>query len=243
MLKNVFLVLLFLLSFQVMTLRAQDTPIEYGQFVTGEITNREFEVSYTFTGDAGQVVVIEMKPVDTLGDLNSPELLLIDAEGQLISSTVRTLSVLQAVLVAELPANGEYIIIATRRDGRAGDSVGEYTLELILAEQLMAGEALAGQLSSEGRSQYYSVNSEREFQIQYQKTSDGELSPQITVNLINEDGIDEVASVEGDSLSIALLGNFAPAAPYLIIVGRPLFYFSINEELADYELTFIQIDA
>jgi len=54
--------------------------IAYGDTVVGEITNREFEIEYTFTGKADDVVVIEMHQVDVLGDLDHPVIMVLDTE-------------------------------------------------------------------------------------------------------------------------------------------------------------------
>lgn len=42
---------------------AQDkTPIEFGKYVEGEITNKDYEFKYTFEGEKGQLVSVEMLP-------------------------------------------------------------------------------------------------------------------------------------------------------------------------------------
>ena len=106
---------------------AQDEgPLGYGDSIQGEITNRNFEIEYSFEGTVGEVVVIQMTPEDTRDGLTRPSVILLDTEFEVLSTVTGNRDA--ATLVYMLPADGEYFILATRHDGRAGDSVGAYTL-------------------------------------------------------------------------------------------------------------------
>lgn len=235
MFRNI-LILLFVFMFWIPVI-GQDTVIEYGQTVEGEITNSQFELTYAFSGTEGDVIVIEMLPVDTLGDLDNPELLLLDSDNQIVTSTAGSFSFGSATLIAELPHDGRFTIIATRRDGRSGASVGEFTLELMLPEVINLAKSANGTVSSEGESQYYVVKPEKEFIVSYQKT-DGDMFPEITIGTVNPEtgGLVEAAVASGKALTEASFGVFAGGMPYLIVISKAPFDFNFNEVTADYIL-------
>lgn len=216
---------------------AQTNTIVYGDIVTGEITDTEFEIEYTFEASAGDVVVIEMTAVDPLGDLNSPELVLLGTDNRVLTDTADAFNLSSTVLATELPTDGTYTIIAGRRDGRAGDSVGEFTLELILPDALTVESTTTGFVSSEGRSQYFLAQSESLFSVFYEKT-DGEMSPEISVNILDEDsgGLEAVATMQGDLLSLGTLGVFSANTTYVVAVGEALFDFNFREVTTDFTL-------
>ena len=62
------LLMLVVSMFMVVAVQAQET-LTPGTPVTGEITDDAFALEYTFEGEADQVVVIELAPVDPLGNL------------------------------------------------------------------------------------------------------------------------------------------------------------------------------
>ena len=214
----------------------EDNVINYGDIVTGEITNEEFEVEYTFTGNEGDVVIIEMNEVDTLSDLRRPDLILLDTTGRVFLATDGYSSG-NALLAVQLPSDGDYVIIATRRDGRSGDSIGEYTLELILPSILTVDEPVNGTLSSEGRTQYYLVGTTEPFSVMYDREL-GDMFPQFSVNILDSDdgGLLAVASADGDQLERALLGTFSSNFPYIVTVGRALFDINFREVTVDFNL-------
>jgi hypothetical protein len=235
---NILLTLIFVLP-----ALAQEggTKIEYGQTVTGEITNQNFEVPFTFEGNQGDVVVIEMAPVDVLGDLNSPSVILLDAGFNMLGSVDSGFGT--AVFASKLPGDGEYTILASRRDGRAGDSVGQFTLQLIKPPVLKVGESIQDMVSSEATN-YYVVETQGPFSISYEKLS-GDFYPAVLIHLINDDNeLEEVASMQGKSFVQGTLGietaSITTSIPYCVTVQEALFDFNFDEVTADYSLTLTQ---
>jgi len=54
--KKLTLLIVLLFTFAFPLLGQEDNVVEYGDTATGEITNREFEIEYSFSGAAGDVV-------------------------------------------------------------------------------------------------------------------------------------------------------------------------------------------
>jgi hypothetical protein len=114
---------------------AQDA-IELGQEIEGEITNRDYEFEYTFSGSEGQLISIEMKPAaDSQLD---PEVFLYDSENELLAVN-DDFSYPTSLILISLPADGEYTVVASRNDGRSGSSEGEYVLTVSEPEAMELG--------------------------------------------------------------------------------------------------------
>lgn len=229
------LALIFLLP--AFSAAGQASTIEYGQTITGEITNSRFEVEYTFSGSAGDVIVVQMSRTTTTGGLENPEIVLLDSQNELLASTARSFAYARAVLYAELPASGSYVILATRRDGRSGTSVGEFELSLLRPEVISLAKSVNGTISSEGESQYYVVVPEKEFEISYQKT-DGDMFPQVVIGTLDPStgGLSQAAVASGGALTKASFGVFEGGMPYVVVISRAPFDFSFDEVTADYIL-------
>lgn len=232
-----FLVLLIMATEAV----AQDdgsNTIEYGQTVVGEITNREFEIEYTFAGAAGDVVVIEMHQVDVLGDLNRPVIMVLDPDYNPLWDTG---SYGSAILAAVLPYDGEYVILATRSNGRAGDSVGEYTLTVSNLPVLEPEVPVEGEVSSKGVV-YYAVDATAgPFTINYVKTS-GDFFPEVLVNDISEGELDDIASMSGAVVSgtMTIDPAYASNDVLVILLHEALWDWNYDEVKAAYTLTIEQ---
>jgi len=101
-----------------------------GEARSGVVTqDNKFDV-YTFTGNAGDVVNIAMN--NTSGTLD-PLLYVLDAAGNLIAENddaVAGENTNAFIANLALPADAQYIIIATHFGGRYGGTTGTYTLNL-----------------------------------------------------------------------------------------------------------------
>lgn len=122
-----------------------DHVLSYGAVVTGEITDAQPEVVYTFAGRTGDRVTVRMEALDATLD---PLLILADAEGNLILRDDDSAGNLNALIDSHLlTQEGEYTIIATRFGGENGSSRGRF--ELILAgvpvSQSPASQGQAGE--------------------------------------------------------------------------------------------------
>lgn len=237
--KATTVVILFGLLASVFPVLAQQTDgtIEYGQTVSGEITNENFEIPYTFTGSQGDVIIIEMKAVDPLGDLDSPSVILLDSNFSVIGASDTFGNV---VFAAKLPADGKYTILATRRDGRAGDSTGAYTLTLLLPPLLNVNESVEGTVTNESAS-YYVFETAEPFFALYQKTA-GNFAPEFAINVIGEDNaLNAVAALNGAEVWSGRIGIQPQSATiqtsYILTLKEALFDFNFDTVSADYTLT------
>ncbi|NPV67984.1 MAG: hypothetical protein HPY64_12640 [Anaerolineae bacterium] len=106
-------------------------PLRYGDSVTGTISHARFFQQYSFNGAAGDRVVITMEALS--GNLD-PLLLLGDAALNLIAEDDDSGGGFNARLEVTLPADGVYIVEATRygQDSEAGQSTGDFRLTLLV---------------------------------------------------------------------------------------------------------------
>jgi hypothetical protein len=216
------------------------TQLNYGDVVTGEITNQAFEILYAFTGAAGDMVLIEMRPDDT-SVFYTPSLILMDASMNPVAS-VEGYDV--ATLAVQLPADGVYNIMATRTDGRSGDGQGAYTLSLLLPPTLTAGEVVSGSLTN-AETNYYILDLTSPVTLEYERTG-GEFYPAVTVNeMVNTYDyyveLFEAALVEGKLVTHASVGLAmdpdATSALYVVTVAEGLWDWNYDLMSADYTLT------
>lgn len=101
--------------------------IAYGESVTGQITAKVYYQLYQFDGVRGDRVTITMTGDGSL----DPYLGLIDgASEEVLVEDDDSAGNSNALIEYSLPANGSYIIVATRYGLDTGTSVGSFTLEL-----------------------------------------------------------------------------------------------------------------
>ncbi|MBN1967610.1 MAG: PPC domain-containing protein [Anaerolineae bacterium] len=114
---------------------AQDRiPLHYGETVTGYLDDVQFFQQYSFDGAAGDRVIITM---DALSGNLDPQLLLGDASLNLIAQDDDGGEGFNARIELVLPADGVYVIEATRygQDSAPDLSSGEYRLSLLANQQ------------------------------------------------------------------------------------------------------------
>lgn len=217
--------------------RAQGGALQYGDVVDGELTNDAYEVEYTFTGAADDVVVIRMWTEGFDNVVNSPALALASADNTVIGSTADHISISDASLVATLPADGEYKILATRVDGAAGDSVGTFKLTVLKPEVLAPGQAVSGTLTSEEK-RYYLVNADGPFSLSYERTS-GTFAPEVSLNVVSDVGdMDSQAALSGSIVTAGSL-DIDPGgqAMFVVLLQEALWDFNFDVVSAEYTLT------
>lgn len=229
----------FLVAFPVFA-QEEVAVIEYGEAVTGEITDQNFEVPYKFVGTQGDVVIIEMSQVETLGDLDLPALILLDVNSRIMGQAYGFGDV---ALAAKLPADGEYTILATRDDGRVGDSVGEYTLTIQKPPVLVVGEPMSAQITSE-QDHYYTVEVPGTLGVEYVKKA-GDFFPAITVHRVTSDcTLEEVASLQGDALIGGKLvlesQSTYVAETFIVVIKEALWDWNWDTVSASYEVSLTQ---
>lgn len=220
---------------------AQDGgAIEYNSTITGEITNDNFEVNYSFSGAAGDVVLARVEPVEFFGGYADPVLTLTAADGTVLAYRTGFSS---ADVAAILPVDGDYTLTVGRADGASGSSVGEFYLSLWLPDVLTSGASVSASTDSDSVV-YYVVKDLSAFTLAYEK-SGGEFAPEISVNAIvtepnyaDEFGYLETwAALNGKVLKAGSLSVDGDADVYVIKVAEALFDFNFFLVTADYTLT------
>jgi hypothetical protein len=144
--KKLFILLISVLIALPFAVHAQDDPtvgtnIAYGDTVSGEVSNRVFETLYFFEGKAGDVVQIEMIASES-ADLDA-YLYLTTVENEIIAQNDDYFG-LNSRIVARLPADGTYQIVATRLGQRTGRGQGAYRLTLQQVRIAASGITLEG---------------------------------------------------------------------------------------------------
>lgn len=108
-----------------------------GEWVEGEITAASFEHPFTFTGTAGDIILVEM--YNTPGEYGlDPYIEMLDSAGEKIADNDDFIS-LGAVVLRKLAADAEYTIVAGRSSGADGSSEGTYVLRASVVELSEAG--------------------------------------------------------------------------------------------------------
>ncbi len=141
--------------------------IRYGDIMTGVLDDTRFFQQYSFEGRVGDRVVISM---DALSGNLDPLLLLGDADLNLIAEDDDGGEGFNARLEVTLPADGAYIIEATRygQDSARGQSSGGYRLTLLVnqaagrgvsrgahIDAIGFGKTVRGTLTPEGGFRFY----------------------------------------------------------------------------------------
>ncbi len=119
-------------------------PIGYGQTVTGAISNAQYEVVYTFQGQAGDAVTITMNRTDNVFD---PYLALYNvypSQNPLVVDDDSGGNLNALIANYRLPTSGTYYIVATRFMRQTGTATGTYTLTLSAGTGLPSGTVSGG---------------------------------------------------------------------------------------------------
>jgi hypothetical protein len=208
--------------------------IEYGQVIVAEMTEKLYEFEYTFEGQAFDTVIILMYPVDILSDMDDPVLLLLDSAGTTIADSREGINVGKARLFIQLPNTGTYTIIATREDGADGDSVGEFTLEVLQPEIFTIGDSFTDTITNDDHDHYYVIFSKADFALEL--STSGNLPPEMSVNVIDEEdaSLDEIATLYGEKITYGTLGIFDSNEFYIVTIGKARFSFVFGNASMDY---------
>src|SRR5574337_1217495 len=111
-----FILLTLLSVLGISAVAAQDkTPIEFGQWVEGTLSDATYEAKYTFSGTKGQIILVEMIPKPGTYDLD-PALVLRNSDGDIIGQN-DDFSYPLSVVVAELASDDTFTVLATRSGG------------------------------------------------------------------------------------------------------------------------------
>ncbi|QPC80561.1 hypothetical protein G4Y79_12645 [Phototrophicus methaneseepsis] len=216
----------------VFSVSAQDS-IKPGETVEGEITDDTYAVAYEYIGTAGEVIVVDLFPVDVLADYDNPSVI-IELDGVEI---LRYDGYGATTVVTQLPDDGTYTITAGRRDDADGDSVGEYTLTLRNPTPITIDEPQSNTIDNES-THYYVYDGDEDFMVSFARQ--GDYAPQISVNTVDTSAtpgrLDAVAAMGGPAVTRGTMGVIPGGELYVLVVEEPLFSFSFGEITAEYAL-------
>jgi hypothetical protein len=247
--RSALLLAIFLLAslaaMAVPTARAQQPQsLKYGDSVDGEITNDAFEVPYRLSGKRGDVLIAQIIPVkDDKGEyMTSFILRLLDRRDKKVADTSDVLSFnYTRVLGVELPEDGDYTLIATRRDGKDGKEVGKYALTLTNAPKLVAGQAVKGTATQFDAGRYhafYALESRDEFTLKYKRNGAG-FTALIAVSHLEAGYLFPDAVLTGQKVAGATITLAGSRDIFVVSVSDPgLSTFYRDKATLDYELTF-----
>ncbi len=166
--------------------QVRQQTLQYGETVTGEITDVAYEAGYTFTGTAGDVIVAEMRSLDRslLNALIAPNLILRDPDNNVIVNTAATYPIDDSTLIARLPQDGDYLLIATREAGPNGGSIGAFSLSLKLAQRLPTDTILNQDIAVSDGPIYYSADADEPVTLHFRREA-GDYAPRVSLNEID----------------------------------------------------------
>ncbi len=118
-----------------------------GELIKGEISDKVYEVMYSFSGTKGQIITLEIMPDPEQPDLD-PTIELRNSDGETIAKN-DDFSYPLALVIAELPADGDYIAVAGRPDGESGTSTGAYQIRLNEAKMVKSGDTINDTVNSD----------------------------------------------------------------------------------------------
>jgi len=215
----------------------EGTNITSGGVIEGEITDDVFEIHYTYEGQADTPIIITMQGVG----LSEPAVILTNPYGnRIIASATAEQQIGDEdthVISAVLPVDGQYIITATRNDGRAGDAEGDFQLILDIPESLKANARVTGIATGNGW-QWYTIKNDEAFSINYTQDSTT-FQPEVGVyRLDTQSQLTGIAYLFGEDITYGTLGRFEPDTRYFIAIGQPTLPYLVKEtdETSQYTL-------
>lgn len=186
----------------------------------GIITDEVFEIDYSYNAIAGTPIVITIRGQG----LATPALILTNPLGNKVIATATANQSIGSssihVIATILPMDGQYIITATRQDGRAGNDEGDFVLNFDIPKSLDTNWSMANTITSDSWDWYvYHIDSP--FSLIYQFES-GEFKPDVGVyrlNLYSE--LISVGYLPGTDVDYGVIGRFEEDITHFIAVGQP----------------------
>jgi thiol-disulfide isomerase/thioredoxin len=219
---------------------ASATPITPGERVLGTLTNDDFQHAYRFEGHAGQTATINLAADSSSLD---PYVVLMNAEGERLGENDDSEFGSDAALEVTLPADGTYLVVATRFLEAEGFSFGDYSLTVNLSAGqqqqtddriLTYGSRAQGRVSGNDPRAFYSFVGHAGDVVTLRLThAPGNVALTIEVKDPSQQRI--AVSEESANGETALVDLELPAdGNYLVIVSRPR---TRDRENLDYTLT------
>lgn len=234
---TIVLVLTTALIAGVVVAQDDENHLEYGAEVNAVITNRTFEILYTFDGQAGDIVRIEMF-ADANTDLD-PQLFLGTQDNTLLISNDDAYN-RDSRIVFRLPQDATYVIIAARLSGRFGSGGGGYTLRLDKVDPITIGVTSEGRVSSQGQPPVliFVAESTGTYTISYRHIQ-GRYYPAFIMARLSVDSSypEEVGRIDGLELeSGAITLNLNADDLYTLSLVRSNYNYSSDDETALYTI-------
>ncbi len=238
--KRLLVLIVIAAAFAVATAQS-DTPqpIQPGDMFVDFIDNTQFEVFYDLKATAGELIIFELVATNDDTELTSPEMVLYDAENNVVADTLRSFGFRGATLAVIMPQTGGYQLIVTRDDGRMGEDQGEYRLQMIQPVELVTDAAVDGTVQNNSLINYYTTKQDGPFSVEY-SFAEGDLRPLFNAYRVSENGLALVATLEGSELASGAIG-LAPTVQetYVFTVGDSPFAYNAADDIetADYQLS------
>jgi len=234
-----------------------DVEIAYGDVVTGTINNETYEARYIFEAEAGDIVSIIMRSTNRQQNLDGYLTLLAPNGAQLtVNDDLNSLqSYDPGIANYEISQSGAYTIIASRFNGVAGTSSGDFELTLSIVDitnltptatatasvvttetTIAYGERVQGEISAEAYYVAYQFVAEQGDTIGISMNAlSGTLDPQVI--LFSANGA-EIASNDDDPLGgfNAYLRDFVIPADGVYTIWATRFNRETGTSSGEYEL-------
>lgn len=229
----VLVVVLAALVVMALPVAAQET-ISYDEPVTGELTLEVGAVDYTFEGTQGEVLFFIYQPVDVLGDLDRPKMILTAPDGTdlIMRDTYGSMET-----AAWLPEDGTYTVTATREDET---SVGEFSLAVYLVQEMVAGKVYTTTMTADDIGFFYAMGGQP-FMLNYTRLS-GNFYPSLSANIIQSDdynlgSLGYMAQLQGPEVERGMLYVNGESQLYVITLAEALFDINFGTVEGEFELS------
>ncbi len=241
-LLSLILICIFVFSGAVLAQDVENT-LSYGGTLEGEISDREFEIEYSFESTEADIIIIQVIPEDAFSGFSQPTVILLDGDFDILETVDAGLSA--ATLIYEIPEDGTYNIIVTRQDGRSGESTGTYTLSLDVVQFLSTNEVIET-TSFSSQPTYFAIRASNPTDLRYIKLS-GDFYPALTLNVLDEelfsdDNLSSIIELGGDALEQATIRIPQEDKLFIVRIGEGLFDFNFSEKKASVSLEIISVE-
>ncbi len=193
-------VVLLMLSVTPLLAQEAEIGIAYGETVHGEITNQQFDVVYVFNGEAGDIVMINLIRDETASF--DPYLYLTTPENDILARNDDFFS-LNSRIIAQLPNDGDFWIVATRLSERSGSGEGGYQLSLEQGRVGNVDSTIEGQVTLDDvpPTHIFIPETTGVYAIEYNHVR-GAYFPSMVVSLISPDNYyeEDIAQISGRGL-------------------------------------------
>ncbi len=212
--------------------RLAPLPIAFGETKTARLDHQQYERFYTFAAEMGDIISVSQARAS--GDLDS-YVKLSDSDFNLLVEDDDSAGNQDARIADfRIPATGAYHIIATRFEGEAGKTLGEYQLRLDITDKPFAdvppgtvnlnyGTSVSGKISADNEADLYAFYGRQGDVISIAMTRvDGNLDAYLELL----DGAQAVlqSDDDGGNSQNALINNYAlPATGAYYIRARRFF--------------------